>query len=98
MPVMKQSKGLPALAEVVAADKAAKTPSKTTFYCVMAEFYTDGTVKTAPITTRLCREKPRNTMRKLPFLTAYTDWFETEAGAAARLAAVKRLPVAGSAA
>jgi hypothetical protein len=58
---------------------------KKTFYCVMAEFYVNGTMKPA-ITTRLCREKPRNTMRKLPFLTAYTDWFESMAEAEAFLA------------
>jgi hypothetical protein len=87
MPVMKQSKGL-ALAEVAAADKAAKTPAKKTFYCLMAEFYADGTVKTA-LTTRVCREKPRNTMRKLPFLTAYADWFESMAEAEAFLAVRK---------
>jgi hypothetical protein len=37
-------------------------------------------------------------MRVLPFMTAYTDWFETEAEAAERLAAVKGLSLKGSAA
>jgi hypothetical protein len=64
---------------------ARKTKPKKTFYYVMAEFYADGTVKTAVI-TRVCREKPRNTMRELPFMTAYTDWFESMAEAEAFLA------------
>jgi hypothetical protein len=88
MTVMKQSRGLSALVEVAAADKATKTPPKQTFYCVMAEFYATGTVKTA-ITTRVCREKPRKTMRVLPFMTAYNDWFESMDEAEAFLAARK---------
>jgi hypothetical protein len=63
---------------------AHKTEPKKTFYCVMAEFFANGTVNTA-IAIRVCREKPRNTMRKLPFLAAYTDWFETMAEARAFL-------------
>jgi hypothetical protein len=85
MPVMKKSKGFPALTEVVTAVKAAKTPTQKTFYRVMVELYANGAVKTA-VTTRVCREKPRNTMRKLPFLTAYNDWFESIAEAEAFLA------------
>jgi hypothetical protein len=56
---------------------------KKTFYRVMVEFYIDGTVKTAPTTTHTCKEKPPNTMRELPFLTAYNDWFESMAEAEA---------------
>jgi hypothetical protein len=63
---------------------------KKTFYCVMVEFYDNGTVKPA-ITTRVCREKPRNTMRVQPFLTAYIDWFESMADAEGFLAKVKRI-------
>jgi hypothetical protein len=58
------------------------------FYCVMAEFYADGTVKTA-ITTRICGKKPQDTLQELPFLTAYNDWFESRAQAEAYLAARK---------
>ena len=76
---------------------APRTNPKKTFYCVMVEFNANGTVKSA-IASRLCREKPRNTMRVLPFMTAYTDWFETEAEAAERLAAVKGLSLNGCAA
>jgi hypothetical protein len=86
MPVMKKSKGLPALAEVVAADKATKKPSKKTYYCVMAEFYANGTAQAA-ITTRICREKPRNRDGSNPIMRFSNTWLETE---------VKRLPVAGS--
>jgi hypothetical protein len=63
---------------------ARKAEPKKTFYCVMVEFYADGTVKTA-VTTRVCGEKPRSTMRELPFQTAYTDWFESMAEAEAFL-------------
>lgn len=52
----------------------------TTYYGVMSEFYDDGTVKTA-ITTRQCREKPRNTSRELPIMDAYIDWFDTRTAA-----------------
>jgi hypothetical protein len=55
---------------------------KKTFYRVMAEFYADGSVKTA-VTTRVCKKKPQDTMRVLPFLTAYNDWFESMAEAEA---------------
>jgi hypothetical protein len=92
MPVMKQNGGLPVLAHGAAedekADKTKKAPSKKTFYCVMAEFYANGTVSTA-ITTRFCKEKPRNTMRVLPIMTAYNDWFESMDEAEAFLAARK---------
>jgi hypothetical protein len=97
MPVMKKSKGLAALTEVTAADKAAKTPSKKTFYCVMAEFYADGTVKTA-LTARVCREKPRNRQGSNPIMRFSNTWFETGAEAAEYLATVKALPAEGSAA
>jgi len=48
---------------------------KKTFYCVMSEYYENGTVKTA-IITRACKIKPKDKSRTLPFMTAYTDWFE----------------------
>ena len=102
MPVMKQNdystENLTAEPRRFDHPLAAQKPKpKKTFYCVMVEFYADGTIKPAT-TTRVCREKPRNTMRVLPFMTAYTDWFETEAEAAERLAAVKGLSLKGSAA
>jgi hypothetical protein len=54
---------------------------KKTFYCVMTEFYDNGTVKAAMI-SRECREKPKNSFRELPRMDAYNDWFDTpeEAG------------------
>jgi hypothetical protein len=71
------------------ADKAKKTSPEQTFYCVMAEFYRNGTVKAA-IATRVCREKPRNTMRVLPIMTAYTTWYESRSEAEALLALTRR--------
>jgi hypothetical protein len=58
---------------------------KTTFYCVQAEFYRDGSRKYA-ITERACKEKPRNRTRALPFMSAYIDWFESRERAEAFLA------------
>jgi len=49
---------------------------KKVFYGVMTEFYKNGTFKGA-ITTRNCKEKPKNTQRFMLFMTAYLDWFES---------------------
>ena len=57
---------------------------KKTFYCVMSEFYEDGTVKAA-ITQSKRREKPRDSIRRLPFADCHRDWYETEQAAFARL-------------
>jgi hypothetical protein len=43
---------------------------KKTFYCVMSEFYDDGTVKAAMF-NRECGEKPESTFRELPRMNAY---------------------------
>ena len=61
---------------------------KQTFYCVMTEFYKDGTFKGA-VTTRDCKEKPKNTQRFLCFMTAYMDWFDSRESAEAFLAEQK---------
>ena len=46
------------------------------FYCVQAEFYTNGHTKFL-ITERTCREKPRNQYRRIPIGNFYLDWFES---------------------
>jgi hypothetical protein len=61
---------------------------KRTYWCVMSEFYSDGTVKAVMI-GRVCKVKPRNTYRELPRMDAYNDCFDTEAEAVAFLAEVK---------
>jgi hypothetical protein len=58
---------------------------KTTFYCVMSEFYDDGGVHSAMI-SRECREKPKDTFKSLPRIDAYNDWFESREEAEAFLA------------
>jgi hypothetical protein len=59
-----------------------------TYYCVMTEFYDDGTVNAAMV-SRVCKEKPKNSYRELPIMDAYNDWFDTEAEAVAFLAEAK---------
>jgi hypothetical protein len=61
---------------------------KRTFYCVMTEFFDDGTVNAAMI-SRACKEKPKNTSRELSRLDAYKDWFDTEDEAVAFLEEAK---------
>jgi hypothetical protein len=63
-----------------------KAPSKKTFYCAMAEFYTNGTVKTA-ISTHEYREKPRNREGSNPIMRFSNIWFESMAEAEAFLPA-----------
>jgi hypothetical protein len=58
---------------------------KKTFYCVMSEFYDDGTVNAAMF-SRECREKPQNSFRSVPKMDAYNDWFDTPEEARAFLA------------
>jgi hypothetical protein len=70
---------------------------KTTFYCVMVEFYINETVKTA-ITTRMCKEKPQNRADINPIMHFSNTWFETEAEAAGYLAEVKGVSKDGRAA
>jgi hypothetical protein len=76
---------------------APKTKPKKTFYCVMAEFYANGTVQAA-IITHNCKEKPRNREGINPIMRFSNAWFETEVEAAERLSAVKGLSPNGSAA
>jgi hypothetical protein len=61
-----------------------------TFYCVMSEFYDDGTVKAAMF-SRVCEEKPESTYRELPRMDAYNDWFELAAEAETALAEAQAL-------
>ena len=61
---------------------------KKEFFCVMSEFYDNGTVKAA-IKTRVCREKPRDTYRELPFADTYHDWYDTREEAETVLAEYK---------
>lgn len=63
---------------------------KKTFYCVMSEFYDDGTVKAAMI-SRVCEEKPKGSCRRLPKMEAYNIWFDTEPKAAAYMTEVKAM-------
>jgi len=58
---------------------------KKTYFCVMSETYENGAVKAA-ITTRYCKVKPIDQYRKLPFMTARMDWFESRESAEAHLA------------
>jgi hypothetical protein len=61
---------------------------KKTYWCVMAELYSNGTVKAAMI-SRICKERPKDSYRELPVMDAYNDFFDTEAEAVAFLAEVK---------
>ena len=61
-----------------------------TYYCLMSEFYDDGSVKAA-VTSRACAEKPRNTSRELPFADCYRDWYDSESAAKQALAQYLKL-------
>ena len=61
-----------------------------TFYCLMSEFYDNGSVKTA-IISRECREKPQNSCRELPFADCYKDWYDTEWAAKQALLQYRKL-------
>lgn len=63
---------------------------KKTYWCVMSEYYLDGTVKAA-LMNRVCKEKPKNSYRQIPIMNAYRDWFDTEIEAENFLAAAKAL-------
>jgi hypothetical protein len=60
-----------------------------TYYCVMSEFYDNGTVKAA-ITSRECNELPRDTSRETPIADCYNDWFEDKAEAERFLAEARQ--------
>jgi hypothetical protein len=64
-----------------------------TYYCVMSEFYDDGTVKAAMI-SRECRERPRDTSRETAIADCYNDWFEDKAAAKKRLAEARQMSAA----
>jgi hypothetical protein len=51
-----------------------------TYYCVITEFYDNGTVKAA-MTSRECKEQPRDTSRETAIADCYTEWFEDKAEA-----------------
>ena len=60
-----------------------------TFYCLMSEIFDNGTVKAA-ITTRVCKRKPKDTCRELPFMDVYHDWYETRTEAESALAELRK--------
>jgi hypothetical protein len=64
-----------------------------TYYCMMSEFYSDGTVKAALLKSRSCAKKPRNTYKNCPGMTAFKDWFETKPEAEAAVARYRRMGV-----
>jgi hypothetical protein len=61
---------------------------KKTFYCVMSEFYDNGTIKAA-IISQECEEKPKSSFRRSQGLDAYRDWFDSQKEAEAFLAETK---------
>jgi hypothetical protein len=61
---------------------------KKTFYCVMSEFFDDGSVKAA-IISRECREKPRDSFRTVFGMSAYKNWFDAREDAEAFLTEAK---------
>jgi hypothetical protein len=63
--------------------------AKKTFYCVMSEFYADGTVK-AGIKSVRRKEKPKDTSRKLYRMDAYNDWYGSYEEAAAALTGIRQ--------
>lgn len=48
-----------------------------TFYCVISEFYSDGTIK-ANRYSRLRKSKPSNQVKKLEWADFYVDWFDSK--------------------
>ena len=65
---------------------------KTRFWCVMSEFYDNGTVKAA-ITSSERKEKPGNKERDFPRWTAFQDWFDTLREAESFFAEVKAMEI-----
>ena len=63
---------------------------KQTFYCVMSEFYDNGTM-CACLIEKARKVKPKNTYKKLPFADCYNDWFDTESAAIKALKQIKKL-------
>jgi hypothetical protein len=59
-----------------------------TYYCVMTEFYSDGTVNAAMV-SRKCQGKPRDSFRESFRMDAYRDWFDTREEAEAFLIEAK---------
>ena len=65
---------------------------KTRFWCVMSEFYDNGTVKAA-ITSSERKAKPEDKERDYPRWTAFQDWFDTLGEAENFLTEVKAMEV-----
>ena len=63
-----------------------------TYFCLMSEFYDDGSVKAAVI-SRACKEKSKNTSRELLFADCYRDWYNSESAAKQALAQYLKLGV-----
>jgi hypothetical protein len=54
-----------------------------TYFCVMSEYYDNGTVKAAIIRELVAPEKPASTSKSTRFADCYTEWYETRAAAEA---------------
>ncbi|GHV09435.1 hypothetical protein FACS189485_22030 [Spirochaetia bacterium] len=54
-----------------------------TYFCVMSEYYDNGTVKAAIIREKLAKKKPASTSVSNRFADCYTEWFDTYEGAQA---------------
>ena len=61
-----------------------------TYYCLMSEFYDNGSVKAAVI-SRDCKEKPENSFKDTPISDCYKDWYDTQAAAKKALAQYRAL-------
>ena len=61
-----------------------------TYYCLMSEFYDDGSVKAAVI-SRACKEKPKNSFKDTPIADCYKDWFDSASAAKQALAQYLKL-------
>jgi hypothetical protein len=60
-----------------------------TYWRVMSEFYDSGTVKAA-MDSRECREKPRNTERRIFGMNACNRWFDSREDAGEYLDEIRR--------
>jgi len=63
---------------------------KKTYYCVMSEFYDDGTVKACMLYSNR-EEKPEGGFMSTPIADCYKDWYETKAAAKMALIKIRKL-------
>jgi hypothetical protein len=78
-----------ALAEEAAWEADVDQLKKKTYWCVMSEFYDNGTVKAA-MASEARNGKPENTCRSMPRMDAYEDWFDSREEAEAFLAEIRK--------